>query len=542
MSSDHGDAPSSDDSVKRTVAIIQQGFDSGVTRPVRWRRSQLRAMRRLLTEQREALCAALHADLGKSAGETYISELAVVSAEVERTLRNLSRWLRPRRVSVPLSLLPGRARTILEPRGMVLIIGAWNYPLQLVLVPLVGALAAGNSAVVKPSELAPRTSELLARLLPQYLDTRAVAVVEGGVVETTCLLGERFDHIFYTGGERVGRIVMEAASRHLTPVTLELGGKSPVFVHDTADLEVTARRIVWAKFLNAGQTCVAPDYILATSTTADLLERLLTEAVQDFFGSDPAQSPDYSRIVNEEQLRRLRHLLEGQRIVTGGQFDATRRYFAPTILADVAPNAPIMQQEIFGPILPVLRVHDTDEAISFITGRPKPLALYVFSRDREVRARFEQKTSSGAIGHNIALAHIAVPELPFGGVGASGFGQYHGRASIETFSHRKSVLSSPSRPDLLRWIYPPSPPPSTLRRRLANRIAGAPSSSTLLKSVIRRMRSTVSTHDAVPQHVDTMESTSNALSEYRHVRSPVAANSDAEPRIADTNRPRERSE
>ncbi|MBD0711512.1 MULTISPECIES: aldehyde dehydrogenase family protein [unclassified Streptomyces] len=451
-------ATSSTADAATTVARLNATFASGRTRPLAWRKAQLRALRRLLTEQQETFAAALHADLGKSATEAYTTEIGFTLNEIDHTLRHLRRWLRPRRVPVPMALQPARARTIREPLGTVLVISPWNYPLQLALAPLVGALAAGNTAVLKPSELAPATSAALAHWLPRFLDPTAVAVVEGAVPETTALLEQRFDHIFYTGNGTVGRIVMAAAARHLTPVTLELGGKSPAVVEPGADLATAARRIVWGKFMNAGQTCVAPDYVLAVGAAADAIEPHLTAAIREMYGSDPAHSPDYGRIVHERHFDRLTALLGDGRIVTGGDHDRADRYLAPTVLADVDPDAPVMSAEIFGPILPVVRVPDLDAALAFITARDKPLALYAFTASARSKRRIAAETSSGALAFGVPNAHLAVPGMPFGGVGESGVGGYHGRHSLDTFSHTKAVLDKPLRADTLRLAYPPFTP------------------------------------------------------------------------------------
>ncbi|MGB8938625.1 MAG: aldehyde dehydrogenase family protein, partial [Streptomyces sp.] len=423
--------------------------------PTAWRRRQLRALRALLTEQAPALTEALALDLGKSPVETHTSELGFVVNEIDHTLRHLERWLRPRRVPVPLTLLPARARTVREPLGVVLVISPWNYPVMLALAPLVGALAAGNCAVLKPSELAPATSAALARLLPRHLDPDAVAVVEGAAERTTDLLEQRFDHILYTGNSTVGRIVMTAAARHLTPVTLELGGKCPVLVEPGTDLAAAARRIVWGKFLNAGQSCTAPDHVLAIGGTAGPLAGHLADAITSMYGSDPARSPDYGRIINDRHFDRLTALLGDGRPVIGGEHDRATRYLAPTVLADVDPDAPVMAEEIFGPILPVLSLPDLDTAVAFVNARAKPLALYAFTPHRETRRRLVRETSSGAVGFGLPNAHLTLPGLPFGGVGESGTGSYHGQYSIETFSHTKAVLHKPLRPDTVRAVYPP---------------------------------------------------------------------------------------
>ncbi|MEU0675865.1 aldehyde dehydrogenase family protein [Streptomyces sp. NPDC006172] len=427
-----------------TVARLRATFRTGRTKPLEWRTGQLRRLREMLTEQGPELAAALHADLGKSRTEAYRTEIDFTVREIDHTLDRLDDWLRPEPAPVPAHLgADATAWTQYDPLGVVLVIAPWNYPAQLLLSPMVGALAAGNAVVAKPSELAPATSAALARLLPAYLDTDAVAVVEGGVPETTALLAERFDHIFYTGNGAVGRVVMRAAAEHLTPVTLELGGKSPVFVDRDTDLTVVADRLARGKFLNAGQTCVAPDYVLTDPETAAALEPALTAAVEAIYGKDPQASEEYGRIVNERHFDRLTTLLDSGRTVVGGGSDRTAKYIAPTVLADVDPESPVMREEIFGPILPILTVSGLDEAIAFINDRDKPLALYVFSESEDTRNRVADETSSGGLGHGLPLAHLTVSDLPFGGVGESGTGNYHGRYSLETFSHRKAVLNKP---------------------------------------------------------------------------------------------------
>ncbi|MEU1320523.1 aldehyde dehydrogenase family protein [Streptomyces tibetensis] len=426
------------------VARLRATFRAGRTKPMEWRIGQLRRMRAMLTERGSDLAAALQADLGKSSTEAYRTEIDFTIREIDHTLDHLDGWLRPEPAPVPAHLgADATAWTRYDPLGVVLVIAPWNYPAQLLLAPVVGTLASGNAVVAKPSELAPATSAALAELLPAYLDTDAVAVVEGGVPETTALLAERFDHVFYTGNGTVGRIVMRAAAEHLTPVTLELGGKSPVFVDRDTDLDVVADRLARGKFINAGQTCVAPDYVLTTQETATALETALVRAVDALYGGDPAASPEYGRIINERHFDRLSALLGSGRVVTGGDSDRTGKYIAPTVLADVDPKSPVMQEEIFGPILPIVTVSGLDEAIDFINDRDKPLALYVFSESGETRDRIAAETSSGGLGYGLPLAHLTVSDLPFGGVGESGMGNYHGRYSIETFSHRKAVLDKP---------------------------------------------------------------------------------------------------
>ncbi|MEU1285881.1 aldehyde dehydrogenase family protein [Kitasatospora sp. NPDC005856] len=431
------------DAIPSVVARLRAEFSTGRTRPLAWRLDKLSALRTLLTEQAEVFQQALHADLGKSATEAYRTEIGFTLNELDHTVANLAEWLDPKPAAVPEVFRPAEARVVRDPLGVVLIIAPWNYPLQLALAPLVGALAAGNTALVKPSELAPATSAAIAELLPRYLGEEAVAVVEGAVPETTALLEQRFDHIFYTGNGAVGRIVMTAAAKHLTPVTLELGGKSPVVVDRDADLAVTARRIARGKFLNAGQTCVAPDYVLAVGDTAAALERELAEAVRELCGADPAANTEYGRIVNERHFDRLTALLGDGRTVIGGEHDRATRYLAPTVLADVPATAPVMQAEIFGPILPVLPVPDLDAAIAFINERDKPLALYAFTESADTKRRLTEETSSGALSFGLPVSHLAMPDLPFGGVGESGMGRYHGEYSIDTFSHTKAVVDKP---------------------------------------------------------------------------------------------------
>ncbi|WP_369044182.1 MULTISPECIES: aldehyde dehydrogenase family protein [unclassified Streptomyces] len=427
-----------------TVARLRATFRSGRTQPIAWRTEQLGRLRELLTAHGEELAAALHEDLGKSSAEAFRTEIDFTVREIDHTLEHLDGWLLPEPAPVPAHLgANATAWTRYDPLGVVLVIAPWNYPVQLLLTPVLGALAAGNAVVAKPSELAPATSTALARLLPQYLDTDAVAVVEGGIPETTDLLAERFDQIFYTGNGTVGRIVMRAAAEHLTPVALELGGKSPAFVDRDTDLAVVADRLVRGKFLNAGQTCVAPDYVLTDPETARALEPRLAEAVTTLFGPEPKESAAFGRIVNERHFDRLTGLLGSGRTVTGGDSDRAAKYIAPTVLADVDPKSPVMGEEIFGPILPVVTVADLDEAIGFINDRDKPLALYVFTESDTTRERIAAETSSGGLGFGLPLAHLTVSDLPFGGVGESGMGSYHGRYSIDTFSHRKAVLEKP---------------------------------------------------------------------------------------------------
>lgn len=440
------------------LAALRHTVRSGATLDLDRRRAHLAALRRLVVEQEEAIAAAVTADVGKPPLEVRLTETSTTVQEIDHLVSHLEEWTAPRRASVPLHLRPASAHVHLQPKGVVLVIAPWNYPLQLLLSPLAGVLAAGNTAVLKPSEITPRTAELVARLVPRYLPADVVQVVTGGVPETTALLEQRFDHIVFTGSTEVGRVVMRAAAEHLTPVTLELGGKSPTFVDATLDLGAVARRIAWGKFTNTGQTCIAPDYVLVTPEARDPLLAGLREAIGQFYGADPRTSPDFGRIVNGRHHERLVGLLEGHggQVVVGGEHDAAdRHYLAPTVIADVDPASPLMQEEIFGPILPVLTVPDAAAAAEFVRDREHPLALYVFSADEQVRRTFEERTTSGGMAFGAPLLHVATPDLPFGGVGASGTGAYHGRASIEEFSHRRSVLDKPTAPDTLGVVYPP---------------------------------------------------------------------------------------
>jgi aldehyde dehydrogenase (NAD+) len=439
------------------VGRVRDGAAGGLMDAEEARVTQLRQLKRLLEENDERINAALAADLGKSALEAYTTETSFVVGEVEHAIEHVNQWMQPSRVHVPLTLRPGNARVIPQPLGVVLIIAAWNYPVHLTFAPLVGALAAGNTAVLKPSESAPASSSLIAELVPRYLDERVVQVVEGGVTETTTLLEESFDHILYTGGGSVARIVMRAAAEHLTPVTLELGGKSPAIVAADADIDVAARRITWGRFTNAGQTCVAPDYVLVARSIEDQFLGAVLRSVHDFYGENPKTSPDYGRIVNDRHFDRLTRLLDAggyEAVVTGGGGDRGDRYFAPTVLAGVSPEAAVMADEIFGPILPVLPIDGIEAAVAFVNERPHALALYVFTNDVPTAERVVERTKSGGVTINHTMMHLAVPDLPFGGVGPSGTGAYHGEAGFDTFSHRRAVLTKATKPDA-SVTYPP---------------------------------------------------------------------------------------
>ncbi|MCA9543883.1 MAG: aldehyde dehydrogenase family protein [Myxococcales bacterium] len=440
--------------VPALVARIRARFDEGHTRSAAWRVRQLEGLARMCREREAEIEAALRTDLGKCHLEAFSTEINYSAAEAELAAKKVRGWMKPDRVSTTLVAQPGTSRIYKDPLGVVLIIAPWNYPFQLAVAPLIGALAAGNCAVVKPSEVAPATSAVLAEWLPQYVDPEAVVVVEGGVPETTALLEQRFDHIFYTGNGHVGRIVMAAAAKHLTPVTLELGGKSPTVVDTSADLAVAAKRIAWGKFTNAGQTCVAPDYVLVERAVHDAFVAELVAAVKAFYGADPQASGDFGRIINPRHFDRLKPLLDSGTVAVGGQHDRDDRFIAPTVLTDVAPESPVMADEIFGPILPVIAVDSVDAAIAFINARPKPLALYMFSSDKAKQEAVLARTSSGGAVINHCVMHLAVHGLPFGGVGESGMGGYHGKHSFDVFTHHKSVLKKPTAIDPA-IMYPP---------------------------------------------------------------------------------------
>ncbi len=440
--------------VSATLARLRQTFESGKTRPIEWRLQQLSEIDRMLRDHESDFAEALKADLGKCRFEADLTETSFVQAEAKYARKHLEDWMRPQRVRTPLMAQPGKSYIQPEPKGVVLIIAPWNYPMSMVMAPLVGAVAAGNCAIMKPSEITSHTSAALARILPRYLDNEAFAVVEGGIPETTELLEQPFDHILYTGNERVARVVMAAAAKHLTPVTLELGGKSPCLIDKSADIEVAASRIAWGKFINAGQTCVAPDHVLVHREVATKFIETLSAKIREFYGDDPAQSPDYCRIASERHTERFVKLLEGQKIHTGGRVDVAKRYVEPTIVLDPAPDSALMQEEIFGPVLPVITVDEMHHAIKFVADRPKPLALYLFSKSETLEDVVLSKLSAGSVCINDAVLFMVSPELPFGGVGNSGMGRYTGWYGFETFSHMKPVMKRSFRFDA-PMRYPP---------------------------------------------------------------------------------------
>jgi aldehyde dehydrogenase (NAD+) len=441
-----------------TAETMRQPVLEGATRPLAWRLEQLGRLETLLSSLEADLQEALLKDLGKPPLEAYY-ELVGVREELRFTRRHLKRWLRGRSIPLPAWSWPARGRVQPEPLGCVLILGTWNYPFQLCLQPLISALAAGNTVVLKPSELAPHTAELIAERIGRLFPPEVVQVVQGDGQVGAALLDIRFDHIFFTGGGRVGRLVMAAAARHLTPVTLELGGKSPAIVLADAAIAPTARRLVWGKGLNAGQTCVAPDHLLVVpEIEAPLIEALAAER-RRLYGEDPLASPDLGRVVNRAQFERLALLLERARqhdqVILGGRLDAETRRIEPTVLRVEDPDTdPLMQEEIFGPLLPMIRVPNLEAAIARVQAGPKPLALYLFGHSPRDRERLRLATSSGSLAFNDVVVQVGVPQLPLGGVGESGMGAYHGQTGFLTFSHQRSILEQRFWPDLpLR--YPP---------------------------------------------------------------------------------------
>ena len=417
-------------------------FSSGRTREIAFRAEQLKKLYAGIIKYEDRLLEALKKDLGICAFEAYATEIGFVLSDISYTLKNLRRWARPKTCPSPVTLFYSKSRIIYEPYGSVLIIGPYNYPFQLVMEPLIGAVAAGNCAVICSSECTPNVSKAINELIGEIFPPEYICSLEGGRENNALLLEAGFDYIFFTGSYRVGRIVYEAAARRLIPVTLELGGKSPVLVHQSADIKTAARRIIWGKLLNAGQTCVAPDYVFAHKSVKQELLMELQNAIKEFYGEDLFHNEEYGRIVSAEHTRRLLEILRRDReyIVTGGGGDQNARYIEPAVLCPPI-EAACMQEELFGPVLPVLEYQNEEEAAEYICPQPKPLALYIFSGDKAFAERMLARIPSGGACINDTVSHILNPALPFGGRGASGLGAYHGKYSFDTFSHKRSVLS-----------------------------------------------------------------------------------------------------
>ncbi|WP_371193708.1 aldehyde dehydrogenase family protein [Glaciecola sp. SC05] len=419
---------------------LNRYFSSRATRSISWRKSQLDAFLKLLNDNEKAIGEALYQDLGKCKHEAYVTEIGFLKSDIKHALKHLKKWTKAVKKSTPLVAQPAKSFVYPEPLGSVLIIGAWNYPLQLTLSPLIAAIAAGNCAVVKPSELAVNTSAIIAKLLPEYLDKKAVIVVEGGKEETSALLAQPFNKFFYTGGEQVGKIVMRAASEHLTPVTLELGGKSPCVIDSDIDFDIAANRIVWGKWMNAGQTCIAPDYVLIKQESLDEFVAALKKAIESQYSLDPKQQEEYGRVINQRHCQRLAGYLDGQNVIYGGQIDLDTCYVSPTLLLNPDPNSAIMQEEIFGPLLPIVVMPSKQSMADFINKRPPPLAAYLFTNDKSYEAEFIDNVAAGNMCINDCTMFMLNHALPFGGVGSSGMGRYHGKYGFDTFSHEKTVM------------------------------------------------------------------------------------------------------
>jgi len=443
--------------IEENIQSSRELFRSNSTKSVEWRRTNLKSMQKLINENYTELCDALKKDLNKHEFETNATEIGVIKNAITYALGHLDSYAKPKKVA---PIIQGRALystyVQYEPHGVVLIIGAWNYPLQLTLVPLVGAMASGNCAIIKPSELSKHTAKLLEELFPKYFLPNYIRIINGGIDETTALLKQRFDYIFYTGSTAVGKLIMRAASEYLTPVTLECGGKSPTFIDDSADMELAAKRLMWGKFVNVGQTCIAPDYVLCTKETQEKILPIMKRVLVDFYGENAKESECYGRIINTRHFERVSGLIDPAKVYVGGETDAAEKYISPTIMTNVKPEDKVMQEEIFGPILPFIAVKDHNDAINFINEREKPLALYVFANRNSLYEEFKLATSSGSFAYNEVLMQISYECLPFGGVGGSGVGQYHGKYSFETFSHQRAVLHSNGWGDSLTFFrYPP---------------------------------------------------------------------------------------
>ncbi|NDI33168.1 aldehyde dehydrogenase [Chengkuizengella sediminis] len=434
--------------MSQLVKKQKQFYFSGETKDINFRLNALNKFKNAIIENESKINAALKEDLNKSVTDTYLSEIGFVLQEISDITKGLHSWVKPKRVKTPISHFGSSSYRLPEPYGVTLTIAPWNYPFQLAVAPILGAIAAGNTVILKPSELTPAVSHLLKELISSTFDENYIAVVEGGVETSTQLLKEPFDYIFFTGSVPVGKIVMEAASKNLTPITLELGGKSPVIVDETANLKLAAKRIVWGKFFNAGQTCVAPDYMLVHHSIKDELMIKMKETIKEFYTEQPLSNENYTHIVNVRHFNRLASYLTDGKIVQGGKVNNDLHVIEPTIIDEITWDDPIMQDEIFGPILPVMEYNNVDEIINMINNRPKPLALYVFSESKQIQDQIINNVSYGGGCINDTMYHIATPHLPFGGVGHSGVGAYHGKHSFETFSHIKSILKQTTLFDL----------------------------------------------------------------------------------------------
>jgi aldehyde dehydrogenase (NAD+) len=436
------------------IADQRKFFNSGATLPLRFRLNQLQKLYNMLADNEADLAAAAHRDFGKPTFETIAHEVEITKEEIRYLSRRLPRLIRPIHKSTPLHGFPSRNLQLYRPFGVSIIIGAWNYPILLVMLPLTGSIAAGNCAVLKPSEMAPSVSKVVRDLIGRTFEPEYLTVVEGGAEESRALLREKPDKIFFTGSPKVGKVIMESAARHLTPVTLELGGKSPCIVEQDADIDLAAKRIAWGKFINAGQTCVCPDYIYVhESVEQDLIEGMVS-SIHKFYGDDPLSSPDYVQIINGHHLERLSKLIDSGKVVYGGVVDRQARKIGPTIMNGISWGDPSMQEEIFGPILPVLKYSNLDEVEHVLQTKPVPLALYLFTASRHTRKRVIERFRFGGCAINDVVLQYGMSQLPVGGVGESGVGRYHGEESFKAFSYLKGIMKNSTWFDL-KFRYPP---------------------------------------------------------------------------------------
>lgn len=439
--------------INKQVAKQHIYFKSHQTKPKSFRIKQLKKLKAAIEQHEKEIETALWNDLHKSAEEAYLTEIHIVKSEIKYHLKNLNLWMKPKKTPTPLSLFPSRSYIHPEPLGVVLLLSPWNYPFQLLLNPLVGAIAAGCCAIIKPSPDAPNTAKIIDKIISKYFDPKYIAVVQGGIQTNTLLLKQKFDLIFFTGSSRVGKIVMKAAAENLTPVILELGGKSPCIVDRDADVNLTAKRIVWGKFLNAGQTCIAPDYLFVHQSIKEDLLKYMIFHIESMYGENPKESKYYARIIHEHAMDRLWDLLEEVKLLYGGKSNKEERYISPTLVEITSTQTKIMQEEIFGPILPILSFSDITEATDYICSKDKPLALYYFGKEKNSN-KILQETSSGGGGINNTLLHVANHYLPFGGVGNSGMGRYHGEESFKAFSNLRAIVKTPTWIDI-PFAYPP---------------------------------------------------------------------------------------
>jgi aldehyde dehydrogenase (NAD+) len=439
---------------KSLVEKQKEFFRSGITLDYDFRLSTLKQLKKLIYSNESRLFEALNKDLGKPAFESYASEIGVILQELNLIIRNLRKWTRPKHVYTPLVHFIARSHYVYTPYGVVLIISPWNYPFQLLFNPLIGAVAAGNCVLAKPSQHASHTTEVMIDLINNNFKSEHLHILRGGKEINQLLLKEKYDYLFFTGSAEIGKQVMKAAAENLTPISLELGGKCPVIVDEYADIKISAKRILWGKLLNAGQSCVAPDYILSHYKVKDKLVAEMLANLEKFLGTDPSKSSDYCRIINYSNIERLKNYLTEGKITYGGKINSETGYFSPTIIEDINPDHPAVKEEIFGPVLPVIEYRDLDEAIDFVASRPSPLAIYIFSNSSENINKIVRKTQSGAVCLNETVVHFVNPYLPFGGVGLSGIGRYHGRSSFETFSYKRGIMHKSNLIDI-PVRYPP---------------------------------------------------------------------------------------